>query len=81
MHTIQLTHDIESMFQTVAYKTGRTLEELVNEALDRFLEEWEDQQDTEEAQQIYREFKESGEPGIPFDQVLKNAGLTRADLQ
>lgn len=81
MHTIPLTKDFEEMFQFIANKTGRPLEDLVHEALDHFLEAWEDQQDAEEAQQLYRAFKESGEQGVSFDEVLKSAGLTRADLQ
>lgn len=69
MHTIQLTHDMEAMFRSVARKTGQSLDQLVHEALDRFLEEWEDQQDSEEVQRLYLEFKESGEQGIPWEQV------------
>ncbi|MBF0135489.1 MAG: hypothetical protein HQL65_04560 [Magnetococcales bacterium] len=37
--------------------------------MDHFLVEWEDQQDAIEADRLYREFKESGEKGIPWEQV------------
>ena len=69
MLAIELSSDTEEMFQTVARETGRSMKELVQEALDRFLEEWEDRQDAEDADRLYREFKESGEAGIPWETV------------
>ncbi|MBF0462566.1 MAG: hypothetical protein HQL87_14375 [Magnetococcales bacterium] len=73
MLAIELPSDTEEMFQSVSRETGRSLKELVQEALDRFLEEWEDRQDAMDADRLYREFKESGEVGIPWETV--KAGL------
>ncbi|WP_130472110.1 hypothetical protein [Candidatus Magnetaquicoccus inordinatus] len=67
--TIAIPADMEEMFQFVAKETGRPLEELIREALDRFLEDWEDRQDAIDADRVYREFKESGEVGIPWEVV------------
>ncbi|MBF0098726.1 MAG: ribbon-helix-helix protein, CopG family [Magnetococcales bacterium] len=67
--TIAIPADMEEMFQFVAKETGRPLEELIREALDRFLEEWEERQDAMDADRAYREFKESGEKGIPWEVV------------
>ncbi|MBF0369398.1 MAG: hypothetical protein HQL52_08085 [Magnetococcales bacterium] len=75
MQTIQLSQDMEEMFQTLAKETGRPLKELIHEALDRFLHEWEDQQDAEESERLYREYMESGEPGIPWEQVKADMDL------
>ncbi|HAT50872.1 MAG: hypothetical protein HQL07_14180 [Nitrospirae bacterium] len=75
MLAIELSADVEEMFRTVSQKTGRPLDELVQEALDRFLEEWEDQRDAVEAQQLYREFKEDGEQGIPWKDVKSSMDL------
>ncbi|MBF0132895.1 MAG: hypothetical protein HQL75_09965 [Magnetococcales bacterium] len=75
MLAIELSADTEEMFQMVSQKTGRPLDVLVQEALDRFLEEWEDQQDVVEAQQLYREFKEGGEPGISWKDVKSSMDL------
>lgn len=75
MLAIELSADVEKMFRTVSQKTGRPLDELVQEALDRFLEEWEDQRDAVEAQQLYREFKEDGEQGIPWKDVKSSMDL------
>ena len=61
MLAIELPSDTEEMFQSVSRETGRSLKELVQEALDRFLEEWEERQDAAEAARRYREFKESGD--------------------
>ena len=69
MLAIDLPSDTEEMFQSVSRETGRSLKELVQEALDRFLEEWEDRQDAMDADRLYREFKESGEVGIPWETV------------
>ncbi|MBF0427829.1 MAG: hypothetical protein HQL94_02805 [Magnetococcales bacterium] len=80
MQAIELPNDMEKMFQSVSRDTGRTLNDLVQEALGRFLEEWEDRQDAVDATRLYREFKESGEAGIPLDKLLQDVGLTRSDL-
>lgn len=69
MLAIELPLNTEEMFQSVSRETGRSIHELVQEALDRFLEEWEDRQDAVDADCLYREFKESGEEGIPWDMV------------
>ncbi|MEO5370493.1 MAG: hypothetical protein H7833_10540 [Magnetococcus sp. DMHC-1] len=69
MHAIHIPTDMEEMFQFIANKTGRSLDDLIQDALDHFLVEWEDQQDAIEADRLYREFKESGEKGIPWEQV------------
>ncbi len=69
MLAIELPSDTEEMFQSVSRETGRSLKELVQEALDRFLEEWEDRQDAMDADRLYREFRESGEAGIPWETV------------
>ncbi|MEO5341304.1 MAG: hypothetical protein H7837_12440 [Magnetococcus sp. MYC-9] len=80
MLAIELPSDTEAMFQSVSRETGLSLKELVQEALDRFLEEWEDRQDAAEAVRRYREFKESGEAGISLDDMIRELGLTRSDL-
>ncbi|MBF0184681.1 MAG: hypothetical protein HQM06_09870 [Magnetococcales bacterium] len=66
---ITIPADMEQAFQSVADETGQPLPELIQEALTRFLEELEDRQDVMDADRVYREFKESGEPGIPWEQV------------
>ncbi|MEO5331439.1 MAG: hypothetical protein H7839_05395 [Magnetococcus sp. YQC-5] len=69
MLTIELPSGTEEMFQSVSKETGRSLNELVQDALDRFLEAWEDQQDAADADRFYREFQESGEAGTPWETV------------
>ncbi|HIJ83058.1 MAG: hypothetical protein HW380_581 [Magnetococcales bacterium] len=75
MLAIELSTDMVDMLQVVSESTGRPLKELVQEALNRFLEEWEDQQDATEAQQLYREFKEGDEQGIPWKDVKSSMDL------
>ena len=68
------------MFQSVSRETGRSLKELVQEALDRFLEEWEDRRDAEDAKKALGEYRRN--PGQPFtlDDALVRYGLTREEL-
>ncbi|MBF0152198.1 MAG: hypothetical protein HQL64_00420 [Magnetococcales bacterium] len=67
MYAVHLPTDMEEMFQSIAKKSGRTLDELVQDALGRFLVEWEDQQGAlekdlqgalEEVDQLHQEFFE-----------------------
>ncbi|MBF0425732.1 MAG: ribbon-helix-helix protein, CopG family [Magnetococcales bacterium] len=69
MHTVQLTDDMEEMFRAVAAQTGRPLDELIRDALNHFLEEWEDARDAEDAERAYHAFEESGEAGTPWEVV------------
>lgn len=80
MLAIELSSDTEEMFQTVARETGRSMKELVQEALDRFLEEWEDRQDAEDAKKALEEYRRN--PGQPFtlDDALVRYELTREEL-
>ena len=55
-----------------AARKGITASKFVIQAL---AERLEDIEDYNEAAQAYREFKESGEKGIPLDQVRRDLGL------
>lgn len=80
MLAIEISADMENMLQSVSELTGRSLKELVQEALDRFLEEWEDQQDAVEARQILEKYH--AQPGKPFtlDDALNRYGVSREEL-
>ncbi|MEO5341330.1 MAG: hypothetical protein H7837_12585 [Magnetococcus sp. MYC-9] len=68
------------MFQSVSRETGRPMKELVQEALDRFLEEWEDRQYAEDARKALEEHQRN--PGQPFtlDDAMVRYGLTQEKL-
>ena len=80
MLAIELPSDTEEMFQSVSRETGRSLKELVQEALDHFLEEWEDRQDAEDAKKAVEEYHRN--PGHPFtlDDAMARYGLTQEEL-
>ncbi|MEO5332999.1 MAG: hypothetical protein H7839_13350 [Magnetococcus sp. YQC-5] len=80
MLAFELTTDREQLFRSVSNETGRPLNELVYEALDRFLEEWEDKQDVDDARKALQEYQRN--PGMPFtlDDALDRYGLTREEL-
>ncbi|WP_130472887.1 hypothetical protein [Candidatus Magnetaquicoccus inordinatus] len=74
MMAIELPSDTEEMFQSVSRETGRPLKELVQEALDRFLEEWENRQDAEDARIALEEYERTG-VSVPWEQVKQEMGL------
>ncbi|MBF0098728.1 MAG: hypothetical protein HQM04_08020 [Magnetococcales bacterium] len=78
--TIAIPADMEEMFQFVAKETGRPLEELVREALDRFLEEWEERQDAEDARIALEEYRRNPGAAFTLDDALTRYGMTRGEL-
>ncbi|MBF0419049.1 MAG: ribbon-helix-helix protein, CopG family [Magnetococcales bacterium] len=72
MTTISLPMEFEEPFQDLARKTGRSLEELMREAMANYLE---DMADADEANRFYQEFKGGREPGIPWEQVKAEMDL------
>ncbi|MBF0098724.1 MAG: CopG family transcriptional regulator [Magnetococcales bacterium] len=79
--TIAIPADMEEMLQFVAKETGRPLEELVREALDRFLEEWEERQDAEDARIALEEYRRNPGSALPLDDVLRELGFSRDSLR
>ncbi|MEO5331449.1 MAG: hypothetical protein H7839_05445 [Magnetococcus sp. YQC-5] len=73
MLAIELSSNTEALFQSVSRETGRPLNDLVQEALNRFLEEWEEQQDVMDAGIALREYEQTG--GVPWTQVKQELGL------
>lgn len=74
MSAITVPDDLEEMLQFVARQTGRPLEELIREALDQFLEEWENQHDAKDAHLALEAYQREG-GGIPWEQVKQELGL------
>ncbi|MBF0144714.1 MAG: hypothetical protein HQL84_03135 [Magnetococcales bacterium] len=66
MTTIALPVEFEEPFQNLALETGRSLDDLMREAMANYLG---DMADTDEANRCYQEFRKCGEPGIPWEQV------------
>lgn len=66
MTTISLPVELEEPFQELVRETGRSLDDLMREAMANYLE---DRLDADEANRLYKEFKESGEIGIPWEHV------------
>lgn len=69
---ITLHADVEEHFRNLAAMSGQSLEECVNDALARYLEEL---RDAEESDALYREFKAGGEQGIPWGQLKAEMDL------
>ncbi|MBF0152291.1 MAG: hypothetical protein HQL64_00910 [Magnetococcales bacterium] len=80
MLAIELSPDTEETFRLLSEETGRPLNELVQDALDHFLAEWEDQKDVEYAKKTLEEYQRN--PGQPFtlDDALNRYGLSREEL-
>lgn len=72
MTTISLPLELEAPFKDLARKTGRSMDDLMREAMANYLE---DTADAEEANRLYKEFKESGEPGISWEQAKAEMDL------
>lgn len=72
MTTISLPMELEVPFKDLARKTGRSMDDLVREALANYLE---DKADADEANRLYKEFKENGEPGIPWERAKAEMDL------
>ncbi len=78
---ITIPADMEQAFQSVADETGQPLPELIREALARFLDDLEERQDVVEARQILEEYRRNPGTFTPLDDVLREAGFTRDELQ
>lgn len=62
--------------ERVAIKRGRKVVAVLVPPKDlAILEELEDRLDAEDAERAWREFQESGEEAIPYEQVRKELGL------
>ncbi|MBF0614795.1 MAG: hypothetical protein G8237_14015 [Magnetococcales bacterium] len=80
MLAIEISPDMEEMFRSVSLATGRSLSELVQEAMDRFLEDWEDLQDAQEAGKVLEEYRRDPARAWSTDDVLNLCGLVRDDI-
>ncbi|MBF0213380.1 MAG: hypothetical protein HQM00_07440 [Magnetococcales bacterium] len=80
MLAIELSSDTEEMFRSVSQATGRSLSELVQEAMDRFLEDWEDLKDAQEAVKVLEEYRRDPARALMTDDVLNLCGLARDDI-
>ncbi|MBF0308473.1 MAG: hypothetical protein HQL56_02935 [Magnetococcales bacterium] len=81
MLAIELSPDMEEMMESVSRETGKSMKELVREALDRFLEEWEDRHDAIVAERVQVAYLKSPGSFATMDDVLEEAGLSRDDLR
>jgi RHH-type rel operon transcriptional repressor/antitoxin RelB len=71
-HIFQLPKGLDQRLQELAQKTAHSVEFCVVEALKTYVE---DQEDYLIASQRLKEFEESGEKAIPFEEVVKELGL------
>ena len=80
MTTFALPAKYEEAFQTLASETGCSMDDLLREAMARFLEEMEDREDEQEACKILEKYRHN--PGKPFtlDDALDYYRLKRGDL-
>ncbi|MBF0124506.1 MAG: hypothetical protein HQL60_04135 [Magnetococcales bacterium] len=76
MQAIFVPDDLAEQFRLMADKTGKTLEQCVHFGLEWFLEEVESRLDTDHSDALYKEFQQSGEPGIPWQQVKSKINAT-----
>ncbi|MBF0159355.1 MAG: hypothetical protein HQL58_07495 [Magnetococcales bacterium] len=81
MVTVELSEEFEQGFSVLSHETGRSVGDLIHDALECFLEEWQDKQDAILADRLLQEFEESGESGIPFEELLKESGFTLDDIR
>ncbi|MBF0424072.1 MAG: hypothetical protein HQL73_13890 [Magnetococcales bacterium] len=81
MLTITLPDDLTEEFQLMAEATGKTLPECVIGTIRRFLEEQEDRQDAEDARKALEEYRRNPGRAVTMDEVLREYGLTREELQ
>ncbi|HIJ84714.1 MAG: hypothetical protein HW380_3990 [Magnetococcales bacterium] len=81
MLTITLPDDLAEEFQLMAEATGKTLPECVIGTIRRYLEEREDRQDTEDARKALEDYRRDPGRAVTMDEVLKEYGLTREELQ
>jgi len=72
MFSIRLSKDLDARLDALASRTNRAKAYYVKKALTKFLEE---QEEIEWASQAYKEYLESGQKTIPFDQVKKELGF------
>ncbi|MBF0626555.1 MAG: hypothetical protein HQL82_17345 [Magnetococcales bacterium] len=72
MTTISVPVELEAPFLDLAQRTGRAMDDLIWEAMANYLE---DMADAEDANRLYREFKDSGEPGISWERVKAELDL------
>lgn len=70
--TIYLNPKVKKFLQHKAVAEGRSVSDVIN---DEFADMLEDLLDIKEIE------KRRGEPTVPFEQVLRDSGLTYADLQ
>ena len=80
MTTFALPTEYEGAFQTLASKTGRSMDDLMREAMARFLEEMEDREDEQEARKILEEYRRNPGKSFTLDDALDHYGLKRGDL-
>ncbi|MEO5327614.1 MAG: hypothetical protein H7829_05155 [Magnetococcus sp. THC-1_WYH] len=81
MLTITLPDDLEEELQSMAEATGKTLPECVIGTIRRYLEELEDRKDAEDARKALEEYRRDPGRAVSMDEVLKEYGLTREELQ
>jgi hypothetical protein len=70
--TIYLSPSVKKFIQHKAVAEGRSVSDIINDNFEDMLEDLED----------IREIKKlRGEPSVPFEEVLKDLGLTYDDLR
>lgn len=72
MFSIRLSKDLDARLDALASKTNRAKAYYVKKALTKFLE---DQEEIELATQAYKEFLESGQKTVSYEEVLRENGL------
>ncbi|MBF0163801.1 MAG: hypothetical protein HQL97_13285 [Magnetococcales bacterium] len=80
MLAIEMSTDMEEMFQSVSRETGRPLHDLVHEAMDRFLEEWEDLKDAQEAAKVLEEYRRNPGPVFTLEEAMERYGVPQNQL-
>lgn len=80
MLAIELSTDMEEMFRSVSQATGRPLADLVQEAMDRFLEDWEDLKDAQDAQAVLEAYRRNPGPVFTLEEAMERYDVTQKEL-
>lgn len=70
--TVYLEPAVKKFLQFKAVNEGRSVSEIINDEFEELLEDVEDLKEIE---------KRKGEPSVPFEEVLKDFGLTLDDIR
>ncbi|MBF0283386.1 MAG: hypothetical protein HQL51_02905 [Magnetococcales bacterium] len=81
MTTLTIPDALAEPLKILAERQRETLEELVREILRRHLEDREEVEEAEEARLALAAFRRDPSGAVSMDDMLKEAGFTREELQ